>query len=76
MSSRFSIVHSVNDLGIDMDIITMYESAWKQQPGNEELAIQTFSANARTGNWKLAQQVRFRVITGGRVLMKYLIRVV
>lgn len=41
----------------DLDIISMYESAWKQQPGNEDLGAQTFSANARTGNWKMAQQV-------------------
>lgn len=40
----------------DLDIITMYEAAWKQQPGNEDLGAQTFSANARTGNWKSAQQ--------------------
>ena len=36
----------------------MYDAAWKQQPGNEDLGAQTFSANARTGNWKSAQQVR------------------
>lgn len=43
--------------GKDMDIILMYESAWKQSPGNEELGVQTFNANIRTGNWKIAQQV-------------------
>lgn len=36
----------------------MYDTAWKQQPSNEDLGAQTFSANARTGNWKSAQQVR------------------
>ena len=45
-------------LVLDSDIVTMYDTAWRQQPSNEELAIHTFSANARTGNWKAAQQVR------------------
>ena len=35
----------------------MYEDAYKQQPGNEELGTQTFFANVRIGNWKAAQQV-------------------
>ena len=43
-------------IGPDSDIVTMYDTAWRQQPGNDELAIHTFSANARTGNWKAAQQ--------------------
>ena len=42
----------------DSDIVTMYDTAWRQQLSNDDLAIQTFSANARTGNWKAAQQVR------------------
>lgn len=41
-----------------MDIISMYDAAWKQQPGNEDLGTQTFAANVRTGHWKAAQQVR------------------
>jgi hypothetical protein len=41
----------------DLDIISMYESAWKQQPMNEELGIHVFSANTRAANWKAAQQV-------------------
>lgn len=40
-----------------MDMVTMYEDAYKQQPGNEELGTQTFFANVRIGNWKAAQQV-------------------
>ncbi|THG98979.1 hypothetical protein EW026_g3303 [Hermanssonia centrifuga] len=60
-STLGAMSHTLRGLGRHMDIITMYESAWKQQPGNEELAIQTFSANARTGNWKLAQQVAIRL---------------
>jgi len=36
----------------------MFESAFKQQPANEELGAQTFFAHVRTGSWKLAQQVR------------------
>jgi N-terminal acetyltransferase B complex non-catalytic subunit len=35
----------------------MFEEAYKAQPGNEELAAQTFFANTRTGNWKACQQV-------------------
>lgn len=35
----------------------MFEEAYKQQPANEELGAQTFFANIRAGNWKLAQQV-------------------
>lgn len=34
------------------------DNAYKQEPTNEELGIQTFFANVRTGNWKAAQQVR------------------
>lgn len=34
----------------------MYDTAWKQQPTNEELGVNTFSANTRAGNWKAAQQ--------------------
>lgn len=40
-----------------MDMVTMYEDAYKQQPGNEELGQQTFFANVRIGNWKASQQV-------------------
>ena len=43
----------------DKDLVTMFEEAYKQQPNNEDLAINTFFANARTGNWKVGQQVRF-----------------
>lgn len=42
----------------DTDMVTMYEDAFKHQPGNEELGSQTFMANVRIGNWKAAQQVR------------------
>ena len=41
-----------------MDMVSMYEDAYKQQPANEELGQQTFFANVRIGNWKAAQQVR------------------
>ncbi|KZP19497.1 hypothetical protein FIBSPDRAFT_920120 [Athelia psychrophila] len=49
--------HVLRGLGRHNDMITMFENAYKQQPGNEELAAQTFFANVRTGNWKAAQQV-------------------
>lgn len=39
-------------------MVVMYEDAYKQQPGNEELGSQAFMANVRIGNWKAAQQVR------------------
>jgi N-terminal acetyltransferase B complex non-catalytic subunit len=42
---------------LDIDMITMFENAYKQQPTNEDLGAQTFFANVRTGNWKTAQQV-------------------
>jgi hypothetical protein len=35
----------------------MYDEAYKKQPGNEELGAQTFIANAKISNWKVAQQV-------------------
>lgn len=41
----------------DADMIGMFEDAFKQQPENEELGAQTFFANVRTSNWKVAQQV-------------------
>lgn len=42
---------------VDADMIAMFEDAFKQQPANEELGAQTFFANVRTANWKVAQQV-------------------
>lgn len=42
----------------DLDIISMYETAWKQQPSNEELGVNVFNVNVRVANWKAAQQVR------------------
>jgi hypothetical protein len=41
----------------DKDMVMMFEEAYKQQPGNEELGAQTFFANVRASNWKSAQQV-------------------
>jgi N-terminal acetyltransferase B complex non-catalytic subunit len=38
-------------------MITMFDEAYKRQPNNEDLGVQTFFANVRTGNWKAAQQV-------------------
>ncbi len=43
---------------LDLDIISMYETAWKQQPSNEELGVNVFNVNVRVANWKAAQQVR------------------
>ncbi|KAI0670373.1 actin cytoskeleton organization protein [Trametes maxima] len=52
-----AMMHVLRGLGRHMDMVTMYEDAYKQQPGNEELGTQTFFANARIGNWKVAQQI-------------------
>jgi hypothetical protein len=41
----------------DEDVTAMYDEAFKKQPGNEELGAQTFMANAKISNWKIAQQV-------------------
>lgn len=40
-------------------MVTMYEEAYKKQPGNEELGAQTFFANVRASQWKSAHNVRF-----------------
>ena len=52
-------------LAVDMDMVAMYEDAYKQQPGNEELGTQTFFANVRIGNWKAAQQVSPSFVSEG-----------
>ena len=40
-------------------MVTMYEEAYKKQPGNEDLGAQTFFANVRASHWKSAHNVRF-----------------
>ncbi len=45
----------------DADLVTMYDEAYRKQPANEELGVQDFFVNVRTGNWKNAQQVRMRI---------------
>ncbi|KAH9901395.1 actin cytoskeleton organization protein [Cubamyces lactineus] len=52
-----AMMHVLRGLGRHMDMVTMYEDAYKQQPGNEDLGTQTFFANVRIGNWKAAQQI-------------------
>ena len=39
----------------------MFDDAFKAQPGNEELGVQDFFANVRTGIWKAAQQIAQRL---------------
>lgn len=46
-------------LCLDNDMVTMYEEAYKKQPGNEDLGAQTFFANVRASQWKSAHNVRF-----------------
>jgi hypothetical protein len=60
VSDHFKSMANTNGK-LDIDMITMFENAYKQQPTNEELGAQTFFANVRTGNWKTAQQVRHRI---------------
>ncbi|KAI0780924.1 actin cytoskeleton organization protein [Trametes elegans] len=52
-----AMMHVLRGLGRHTDMVNMYEDAYKQQPGNEELGTQTFFANVRIGNWKAAQQI-------------------
>jgi len=48
---------------LDEDVTAMYDEAYKKQPGNEELGAQTFMANAKISNWKVAQQVNDTLCT-------------
>ncbi|EIN07294.1 actin cytoskeleton organization protein [Punctularia strigosozonata HHB-11173 SS5] len=56
-----AMTHVLKGLGRNSDTIKMFEEAYKTQPGNEELAAQTFFANARTGNWKACQQIAMKM---------------
>ncbi|KAH8116753.1 actin cytoskeleton organization protein [Phellopilus nigrolimitatus] len=48
-------------LGRHTDLATMFDEAYRTQPENEELGMQDFFANIRTGNWKTAQQIAQRL---------------
>ncbi|TFY83713.1 hypothetical protein EWM64_g296 [Hericium alpestre] len=50
-----AMMHVLRGLGRHADMVTMFEEAFKRQPTNEELGMQTFFANVRTGNWKAGQ---------------------
>ncbi|KIJ41164.1 hypothetical protein M422DRAFT_31798, partial [Sphaerobolus stellatus SS14] len=52
-----TLSHSLRNLGRHEDVTAMYDEAYKKQPNNEELGAQTFMANAKISNWKVAQQV-------------------
>ncbi|PCH37977.1 hypothetical protein WOLCODRAFT_135971 [Wolfiporia cocos MD-104 SS10] len=56
-STLSAMMHVLRGLGRHMDMVAMYEDAYKKQPANEELGTQTFMANVRIGNWKVAQQI-------------------
>ncbi|KAJ7685258.1 actin cytoskeleton organization protein [Mycena polygramma] len=56
-----AMMHVLRGLGRHKDMVTMFEEAYKQQPGNEDLAAQTFFANVRILNWKAAQQIATRM---------------
>lgn len=55
----------------DTDLITMFEEAFKLQPTNEDLGVQTFFANVRANNWKAAHQVRVYSMTLEFILMRW-----
>ena len=42
-------------------MVTMFEEAYKKQPGNEDLGAQTFFANVRASHWKSAHNVRVQL---------------
>ncbi|THU87266.1 hypothetical protein K435DRAFT_782074 [Dendrothele bispora CBS 962.96] len=52
-----AMLHVLRGLGRHNDMVTMFEEAYKQQPGNEDLGVQAFFANVRAGHWKSAQQI-------------------
>ncbi|KIK57739.1 hypothetical protein GYMLUDRAFT_45908 [Collybiopsis luxurians FD-317 M1] len=56
-STLNAMMHVLRGLGRHKDMVTMYEAAYKKQPGNEELGCQTFFANVRASHWKSAQQI-------------------
>jgi len=43
-------------LSSDNDLVVMFEEAFRKQPTNEDLGVQTFFANVRASNWKSAHQ--------------------
>ncbi|KAF7304820.1 Actin cytoskeleton organization protein [Mycena kentingensis (nom. inval.)] len=56
-----AMMHVLRGLGRQRDIVTMFEEAYKQMPGSEDLAAQTFLANIRVQNFKAAQQIAGRM---------------
>ncbi|KAF9265486.1 actin cytoskeleton organization protein [Marasmius fiardii PR-910] len=60
-STLTAMMHVLRGLGRHNDMVAMFEEAYKQQPGNEELGAQTFFANVRAGHWKSAQQIATRM---------------
>ncbi|THH20680.1 hypothetical protein EW146_g718 [Bondarzewia mesenterica] len=56
-STLTAMMHVLRGLGRHADTVAMFEEAFKRQPLNEDLGMQTFFANIRTGNWKAGQQL-------------------
>ncbi|KIY43365.1 actin cytoskeleton organization protein [Fistulina hepatica ATCC 64428] len=52
-----AMMHVLRALGRNLDMVAMFEEAYKQQPTNDDLGAQTFFANVRAGRWKSAQQI-------------------
>ncbi|KAF8798082.1 actin cytoskeleton organization protein [Phlegmacium glaucopus] len=56
-----AMMHVLRGLGRHNDMVTMFEEAYKKQPGNEDLGAQTFFANVRASHWKSAHNVATRM---------------
>ncbi len=56
MTFHLNVLQSPDALSSDNDLVMMFEEAFKKQPTNEDLGVQTFFANVRAGNWKSAHQ--------------------
>ncbi|KAH7096936.1 N-acetyltransferase B complex non catalytic subunit-domain-containing protein [Auriculariales sp. MPI-PUGE-AT-0066] len=53
--------HALRQLNRPFDALSMFDAAYKQAPGDEELGAQAFMANVRVGHWKAAQLLATRI---------------
>lgn len=58
---RFWWGHSNLTQGAATEITVMWEEAYKKQPTNEELGVQTFMSMIRVGSWKSAQVIALKL---------------
>lgn len=61
LSRSKSLYSQIGICCLDNDMVTMFEEAYKKQPGNEDLGAQTFFANVRASHWKSAHNVRVQL---------------